>query len=404
MLIPLLIIAILSIAATVALKIWVQIKVEQTTRILGELLRPASEMARMVMERLLGPEAMSAQSSGVATDAMKLTRAVVQWSIGMSSLAGVIGILIATMTLAISFTVFLATVRQSDIAQVQAQEAVASRIAQRFYPLYGEFVQNLEVLANKAQAKADNSGYDTISLDVGAKSKLVALSQMARPYRFLEDDGKLTDTPLSPERGVLLMTLVQFRVHEMSLSRADFTSADLRGEKIRFSEIRPAQLEYVKLYRANLSGADLTGANLSGAKLIGANLRGADLSEAQLWQAELRGADLTGANLSNANLEAAKFEGANLSGVSLRDASLTGASFAGATFEDADFAGAKLVETKVEDVDLSRVKGLTQEQLKHADGTTQTRLPAGLKRPSDWAQHEKWYREVEKGSKELTTP
>ncbi len=90
----------------------------------------------------------------------------------------------------------------------------------------------------------------------------------------------------------------------------------------------------------------LLGANLKGAHLYGANLKGADL----------RGADLREANLKEANLQKALFAGANLQGANLEKANLQEAT------------------------------ALTQEQLEHASGDENTKMPEGLKVPKSWTQ------------------
>src|SRR5215208_6645661 len=105
------------------------------------------------------------------------------------------------------------------------------------------------------------------------------------------------------------------------------------------------------LHESNLIHLDkpiisLLGANLKGAHLHGANLKGADL----------RGADLREANLKEANLQKALFAGANLQGANLEKANLQEAT------------------------------ALTQEQLEHASGDENTKMPEGLKVPKSWTQ------------------
>jgi len=91
------------------------------------------------------------------------------------------------------------------------------------------------------------------------------------------------------------------------------------------------------LHEANLVGANLVGANLAGADLRGANLREADLLKADLQQADLESADLLGADLQGA-------------------------------------------------------RGLTEEQIESAIGSSETELPEGLKRPPLWSKSikEQW--------------
>ena len=102
----------------------------------------------------------------------------------------------------------------------------------------------------------------------------------------------------------------------------------------------------ISLLGANLKGADLKGAHLHRANLKGADLRGADL----------RGADLREANLKEANLQKALFAGANLQGANLEKANL------------------------------QEAIALTQEQLEHASGDENIKMPEGLKVPKSWTQ------------------
>ena len=101
----------------------------------------------------------------------------------------------------------------------------------------------------------------------------------------------------------------------------------------------------------SLLGANLKGAHLHGAHLHGANLKGVDL----------RGADLREANLKEANLQKALFAGANLQGANLQGANL-------------------------EKANLQEATALTQEQLEHASGDENTKMPEGLKVPKSWTQ------------------
>src|SRR5215204_184452 len=90
--------------------------------------------------------------------------------------------------------------------------------------------------------------------------------------------------------------------------------------------------------------------------LLGANLKGAHLHRANLKGADLRGADLREANLKEANLPKALFAGANLQGANLEKANL------------------------------QEAIALTQEQLEHASGDENIKMPEGLKVPKSWTQ------------------
>ncbi len=158
--------------------------------------------------------------------------------------------------------------------------------------------------------------------------QIVALSNSLRPYRYLENDS-LIARETSPERGQLLLSLVNSEIDNGSLGRifrnADFSYAEL-GEVVLAGEY--------------LGGINLREANLSKTDLNGANLTGADLNRADLSGAILAGVNLTKANLSDTDLreaiiEATDFRGASLYGTDLRKVNLIGSDWRGAYFGEA---------------------------------------------------------------------
>lgn len=68
----------------------------------------------------------------------------------------------------------------------------------------------------------------------------------------------------------------------------------------------------------------------------------------------------------------------DFSGASFRNADLSGSDFDRARLAYADFTGATLAYTHFKGADLSRAKGLTQQQLDSACGDADTKLPQGL--------------------------
>jgi uncharacterized protein YjbI with pentapeptide repeats len=110
------------------------------------------------------------------------------------------------------------------------------------------------------------------------------------------------------------------------------------------------------LHESNLIHLDKPIISLLGANLKGADLKGAHLHRANLKGADLRGADLREANLKEANLQKALFAGANLQGANLEKANL------------------------------QEAIALTQEQLEHASGDENIKMPEGLKVPKSWTQ------------------
>ena len=100
-----------------------------------------------------------------------------------------------------------------------------------------------------------------------------------------------------------------------------------------------------------------------------------------LSYAVMRGADLTLANLCNASLREADLVLANLRGADLRHADMSGANFVGARLLGVDLAHANICGA-----DLSTAEDLTEEQLRHTKGDSQTRLPEDLHAPENWGK------------------
>lgn len=112
--------------------------------------------------------------------------------------------------------------------------------------------------------------------------RLAGITKSLRPYRFVENDGDIAESRLSPERGQLLQGLIAQNVFLPPITQnCDFQFADLRR------------------------------ATLAKARILGGDLRGAELSESDLRNAKLCGTILPAArSFSNSNLEGCDFHGA----------------------------------------------------------------------------------------------
>ena len=187
--------------------------------------------------------------------------------------------------------------------------------------------------------------------------RIRALSRSLRPYRYLDvssdsrapgratrwhraaawigvsldtDATKLTDRPLSPERGQLLLTLVDSRIDMETINGSFFRRPIAPGKVVildpkELTAVRPADFSYADLRGADLRHAHLEGSllrsadfreiNGNGIVLERADLAGADFTWAILAKANLRGAFISGTNFTNANLEGADLESAHLARV-----------------------------------------------------------------------------------------
>ena len=206
--------------------------------------------------------------------------------------------------------------------------------------------------------------------------RIIALSTRLKPYRYLQGDT-LTSESLSPERGQLLVSLVESQLDSITMDqiyqKADFRDADLGGANLTRAYLRGTNLTRAYLTRAyllyaNLRGANLRGANLIEANLIEANLTGANLTGANLIGAYLIGANLTGSNLREANLREADLREADLFEVDLRIAYLIGANLTGANLTGSNLTGSDLIEANLREANL-READLFEVDLRIADLT-----------------------------------
>jgi len=158
--------------------------------------------------------------------------------------------------------------------------------------------------------------------------QIVALSTSLRPYRYLENDS-LIDREISPERGQLLLSLVNSEIDNSTLRRifltGDFSYAELGGVMLAGEYLGGINLREANLSKTDLQGADLTGADLNRADLSGAILAGAQLTKANLSDTDLR----------EAIIEQTDFRGASLYATDLRGVSLEGSDWRGAYFGEA---------------------------------------------------------------------
>ncbi len=176
--------------------------------------------------------------------------------------------------------------------------------------------------------------------DVGEKEKrdlspqlvgrVIALSTRLKPYLYLEGDS-LISKPLSPERGQLLLSLVESQLDTVTLSKifrkADFSSSDLES-----ANLQDSYLKGIKLWNTDLTNSNLIGANLEDARLSSSDLSSSNLSNANLLKADMQYTKLLHVKFNNTNLQ---------------NAILAFADLYRALFQNADLQGAYLIEANL---------------------------------------------------------
>ncbi|MCM2292742.1 pentapeptide repeat-containing protein [Allorhizobium sp. BGMRC 0089] len=174
------------------------------------------------------------------------------------------------------------------------------------------------------------------------------------------------------------------------LQKANLYDADLSFTDLSGSTLQGADFERSTLIRASLAGAKADGANFQRIEAYRSDMTGlsglnADFESAEMQRVTLSRANLAGANFKKAELSRALFDRAILTGVDFSFANLSRATLINARTDGGmNFTDSFLFRTRIEGLDLSTAKGLTQDQIDLACGDDKTILPADLKKPSAW--------------------
>ena len=158
--------------------------------------------------------------------------------------------------------------------------------------------------------------------------RIIALNKAFKPYRYLDEQGKLTTSMRSPERGQMLISLIESGIDLSEiLLKADFGYADLPGATFRSYGSNNEgfiALNYIDLSNAFLRGARFDMCTL--ANSVFSDVKGEDLTfyRSDLDNASFYRAELQGAYFSSCRMWGTAFEGANLNGTEFADCDLSG--------------------------------------------------------------------------------
>ena len=185
-------------------------------------------------------------------------------------------------------------------------------------------------------------------------------------------DKKLIILSGSDLNGAILVgtNLTSTDLRDSTLIAANFEKATLVRASLAGSQARGAKFDRIEAYRTNFSGIDAEGATFASGELQRSNFANARLvnvnfTKAELGRADFSGADIGGSNFAMSNLARADFSKARFNA-------------------PLDFDRSFLFLTRLEGLDLSAAKGLTQWQVDMACGDANTKLPPDIKVPANW--------------------
>lgn len=134
------------------------------------------------------------------------------------------------------------------------------------------------------------------------QSRIISLSQTLKPYKFVQEDLTIAKRPWSPQRGNLLISLVETGMVANTVTPSYIIEETFKKSNFSHAILVASNLEETNLTNINLSDAKLTSAYLSNTNLTDANLSNAVLENANFDDATLKGTNFTNANLKKANL------------------------------------------------------------------------------------------------------
>jgi len=291
---------------------------------------------------------------------------------------------------------------QNFLLETQISLAEAERSA-----LIGPEILNIadaigEETAKLAEIMDDGQLYFLTDLSPGLRGRIIALTNLARPYRYLvpgeidpRDENavlqkalrlrpdilrdkpmlggsvdklekiKLIDQPLSPERGQILSILLGTGIRDtelLSYFGADFSFAELRMETLGVVSYKHANLNFAKfadmnLYDVQFRAADLNHANFSGSIITKTNFGGLAASDVKFpysagtglpyFTTSLTGANFSQAVITNSDLShiigmVINFEDAALYNVNFDNSALNGTIFKNTILVNVSFKDALL--------------------------------------------------------------
>lgn len=140
--------------------------------------------------------------------------------------------------------------------------------------------------------------------------RIVALTHILRPYKFMDGDI-LTTNELSPEKGQVLISLLDSKIDTSSLfsifKKADFSYSFLRG--VTFEDI---SIKNIVLNASDFRGASFFNCEIAKSQILGSDFsetyfRDCKFSEVVLWQSTLYKAQMISCELQKSPFVGSKF-------------------------------------------------------------------------------------------------
>jgi len=291
--------------------------------------------------------------------------------------------------------------QQNDLLRTQIELGEAQRSAGILPSLLDIGSDLAEEVARQQADDKETPVVFLRDLSSGLRARMVAATQAARPYRYLQGgsvdardtdalnglalarrpeiladaqrkalkgqsyETELIDRPVSPERGMVIAMLFETGIYEtelLSFRGADFSFAQVSVPVVNLMSFTFARLRFADFSRLQLNSVRFGAAELEHARFRNATLNACDFAgiphdqvkepyrgdpSVPVMETNMAGADFAGSmvirtTFARVNGLAIDFDGAALIEPDFRDASIAGSTFRNALLLRPNFSGANL--------------------------------------------------------------
>lgn len=216
---------------------------------------------------------------------------------------------------------------QIDLLKEQSELTNASTVSSQI-TLLGDLLKDLSSYLDKHV-----SPKRTLSMELTAR--LITLSQGFEPYVQLKD-GKLV-RPLSPERGQLLLYLLESKIDTSFLKyeifpKANFSYANMEDLYLKDVFLSGAYLNFSSFNNSVIDKSKFTWSLLKNTSFDNSEIRGSNFHGSQLHNTDFDSAAITYSNFNYTYLDSSSFYNAKMLRVDFIGASIIDTDFCDASF------------------------------------------------------------------------
>lgn len=194
---------------------------------------------------------------------------------------GIIGLLIALIPILLLYNQNQLISQQNELIKLQTHrldQQTNLQEAERRSSLVFLFSNIMDAIDRELSNDYGNNNIRDLSPQL--IGRISALSLRLLPYRYLENDS-LIEKPYSPERGQLLVSLVNADLDKETYNKI------YKQSSFEYSVLEGISLEYKYLKYINLSNSSLKKSNFKYCNLSFSNLTGSDLENAYFYGGDL---------------------------------------------------------------------------------------------------------------------